>query len=393
MTPYRCLRPALFALDAERAHRLTLAAAALAGRVPGGLAALGAASRFEHPALAVETLGLRFSNPLGLAAGFDKDGALVTPLTALGFGFLELGTVTPRPQPGNPRPRMFRLAEDEAVINRLGFNNRGASALADRLAKLPARPIPLGVNLGKNRDTPLERAEEDYVAALRAVHALADYVVVNVSSPNTPGLRNLQGAAELRTILTAVLAERKALESLESKDGSGRGGGPRGGLSGAEQTGRRGGHKVPVLIKVAPDLAPADLEAAAQAALEGGADGMIATNTTLRRDGLGPGGLRGQARAEAGGLSGRPLLPLALDTVRRLHGLVHGRIPLVGVGGIASGADAYAFLGAGATLVQLYTGLVYQGPGLVRRIKRDLVRLLQRDGFASVAAAVGSGCR
>jgi len=392
MTPYRCLRPALFALDAERAHGLTVAAAALAGRVPGGLAVLSAASRFEHPALAVETLGLRFPNPVGLAAGFDKDGALPAPLAALGFGFLELGTVTPRPQPGNPRPRMFRLAEDEAVINRLGFNNRGAAALAARLAALRARPIPLGVNLGKNRDTPLERAAEDYVAALRAVYAAADYLVVNVSSPNTPGLRNLQGAAELHTILRALRAER---ESLERGNGRlDRHGGANGGAIG---TARRGGHdpaaSVPLLVKVAPDLDPADLEATAQAALDGGADGLIATNTTLRRDGLAPGGLRSSARAETGGLSGRPLRPLALDTVRRLHAVVRGRIPLIGVGGIAGAADAYAFLGAGATLVQLYTGLVYEGPGLVRRIKRELVRLLERDGFASVAAAVGSGCR
>jgi len=376
MMPYRCLRPALFALEAERAHGLTMAAAALVGRMPGGLAALNAAYRFEHPALAVETLGLRFSNPLGLAAGFDKDGALIAPLAALGFGFLELGTVTPRPQPGNPRPRMFRLPGDEAVINRLGFNNRGASALAERLAALPARPIPLGVNLGKNRDTPLERAAVDYVEALRAAHGVADYVVINVSSPNTPGLRSLQRAEELRTILRAVLAERDTLESADGRreGSSGHGSGP------------RSGHTVPLLVKVAPDLAPADLEATAQAALEAGADGLIATNTTLRRDGLSE-----FARSEAGGLSGRPLLPFALDTVRRLHGLVRGRVPLIGVGGIASAEDAYAFLGAGATLVQLYTGLVYQGPGLVRRIKQDLVRLLARDGLASVAEVAGSG--
>ncbi len=406
MTPYRCLRPALFALDAEQAHGLTLAAAALAARLPGGLAALSAANRFEHPALAIETLGMRFSNPLGLAAGFDKDGTGVAPLAALGFGFLELGTVTPRPQPGNPRPRLFRLPEDEAVINRLGFNNRGASALAARLAALPVRPIPLGVNLGKNRDTSLERAAEDYVAAFRAVHGVADYVVVNVSSPNTPGLRSLQGAAELRTILRAVLAERDALESHAESGGgaddrsrgpgSGQGSGRGSGQGGGRGSGRGSGHDVPLLVKIAPDLAPADLEATAQAALECGVDGLIATNTTLRREGLHGDGvpgapLRSAARTEAGGLSGRPLLPLALDTVRRLHGLLRGRIPLIGVGGIAGAADAYAFLCAGATLVQLYTGLVYQGPGLVRRIKQDLVRLLARDGLASVAAAVGSG--
>ena len=377
MTPHRrslygCLRPALFALDAERAHRLACSAAAWTGRMPGGLATLSGAYRYEHPALPVQALGLDFSNPIGLAAGFDKDGELAAPLAALGFGFLELGTVTPRPQPGNPRPRLFRLPEDRAVINRMGFNNAGAPALAARLAALPARPIPLGVNLGKNKDTPLERAGEDYVAALRAVYATADYLVVNVSSPNTPGLRSLQQAEELRTVLRAVLAERDAL----ARDTVRHSGGSR-----VLTAGRR----VPLLVKVAPDLAPADLEQAAQTALDAGVDGLIATNTTLRRDGL-----AGAARGEAGGLSGRPLKPLALDTVRRLHGLLRGRLPIVGVGGIASARDALDFLRAGASLVQVYTGLVYDGPGLVRRIKQDLVRLLEQEGFKSVGEAIGT---
>ncbi len=377
MTPrrrsaYCCIRPVLSALDAERAHRLACSAAALGARLPGGLAALSAAYRYEHPALAVEALGLKFSNPIGLAAGFDKDGELAAPLAALGFGFLELGTVTPRAQPGNPRPRLFRLPRERAVINRMGFNNAGAPALAARLAALKARPIPLGVNLGKNRDTPLERASEDYVAALRVVAAVADYVVVNVSSPNTPGLRSLQQADELRTILRAVLAERDAL-ALDTARSSGG--------SAVPSAGRR----VPLLVKFAPDLAPADLEQAAQVALDAGVDGLIATNTTLRRDGL-----EGAARTEAGGLSGPPLMPLALDTVRRLHRLLRGRVPIVGVGGIAGAEDALEFLRAGASLVQLYTGLVYEGPGLVRRIKQDLVRLLEREGFKSVAEAVGS---
>ena len=361
MTLYRCLRPLLFGLDAERAHRLTLASAAALARVPGALEAVSAAARFEHPALAVSAFGLRFSNPVGLAAGFDKDGKLAGPLAALGFGFLELGTVTPRAQPGNPRPRLFRLPEDGAIVNRMGFNNAGAAALAERLGKLRARPVPLGVNLGKNRDTPLERAAEDYAAALGAVYAVADYAVVNVSSPNTPGLRSLQQGAELRALLAAVLAERERR---------------------ARETGRR----VPLLVKFAPDLDPADLEAAAQAALDAGTDGLIAANTTLRRKGL-----RSAARGEAGGLSGRPLFPLALDAVRRLAGIVRGRVPIVGVGGISSAEDAYAFVRAGAALVQLYTGLVYRGPGVVREIQRGLVRLLERDGCASIAEAVGKG--
>jgi dihydroorotate dehydrogenase len=362
MTLYACLRPALFALDPERAHRLTLHSAALLAATPGGLATLSTVCRYEHPALALTALGLRFTNPLGLAAGFDKDGELATPLAALGFGFLELGTVTPRPQPGNPRPRLFRLPEDGAVINRMGFNNGGASALAERLRRLPARPVPLGVNLGKNKDTPMERAAEDYVAGLRAVREVADYLVVNVSSPNTPGLRSLQQADELGAIVRAL----------------------RGELDSAAVAARR----PPLLVKLAPDLDRESLERAVQAAVEAGAEGLIATNTTLRRDGL-----KGRFREEAGGLSGRPLFPLALETVRRVYSLVRGRVPLVGVGGISSPEDAYAFICAGAGLVQVYTALVYQGPGLVPRFKRGLVRLLERDGFRSIAEAVGADAK
>jgi dihydroorotate dehydrogenase len=357
---YRCVRPLLFSLDAERAHRLTFASAAVLAHLPGGLAAVSAISRFDHPALAVDVFGLRFPNPVGLAAGFDKDATLVPPLAAVGFGFLELGSVTPRPQPGNPRPRLFRLREDQGIINRMGFNNRGAVALAERLASLHARPIPLGVNLGKNKDTPLDRAAEDYVQALRAVGAVADYAVVNVSSPNTPGLRNLQQAAELQAILSATLRER-------------------------EQLARATGRVLPILVKFAPDLDPNDLETAVQASLDAGISGIIATNTTLQRDGL-----RSALGVEAGGLSGRPLFPLAVEAVRRIAGLTAGRIPVIGVGGIASAEDAYAFIRAGATLVQLYTGLVYQGPGVVRQIKRGLVRLLKQDGFERVSEAVGT---
>jgi len=361
MALYRCLRPLLFALDAERAHRLTCVSVAALANLPGGLAGISACARFEHPALAVDAFGLRFQNPVGLAAGFDKDGKLAQPLAALGFGFLELGTVTPRPQPGNPRPRLFRLPQDRAIVNRMGFNNAGAPALAEELGKLRRRPVPLGINLGKNRDTPLERAGDDYVAALRAVYTVADYAVVNVSSPNTPGLRGLQQGAELRALLTQVWAER-------------------------ERQGRETGRWVPLLVKFAPDLDAAQLEAGAQAALDAGADGFIASNTTLSREGL-----RSPGRREAGGLSGRPLFPLALETLRRLSGTVRGRVPLIGVGGIASAEHAYAFVRAGASLVQLYTGLVYMGPGVVREIKRGLVHLLERDGFATIAEAVGKG--
>ena len=361
MGVYPLLRPLLFALDAERAHRLTFATVAALARVPGALPAVRAALYFEHPSLRTMLWGRALGTPLGLAAGFDKDGLLIAPLDALGFGFLEVGTVTPWPQPGNPRPRLFRLPEDLALINRMGFNNRGAEALADRLARLEGAGLraPIGVNLGRNRDTPNERAREDYTAALRAVHRHAAYAVVNVSSPNTPGLRALQDRDSLRDLLAALRQEEARL---------------------AARTGRR----VPLLLKVAPDLESQALAGLAGVALAERVDGLIATNTTLTRPGL-----RAKPRDEPGGLSGRPLFGLALETVRRLRRLTHGDIPIVAAGGIFTGEDAYAMIRAGASAVQIYTALIYGGPGVVRRIKQELVELLRRDGFAQVEQAVG----
>jgi dihydroorotate dehydrogenase len=364
---YAIARPLLFALPAETAHRIVLHGLAAAGGVPGCLPLLRAlAGRPGRPgdaaALATRVWGLDFPSPLGLAAGLDKDGIALAPLLALGFGFVEAGTVTPRPQPGNPRPRLFRLPADRALINRMGFNNGGAAALAERLRALRSR-LPgaiVGVNLGKNRDTPLEQAAADYVAALAPVYPWADYLVVNVSSPNTPGLRDLQSRAGLQATLGAVTAART-------------------------QRVARGERRVPVLVKVAPELDAAALADVVAAALDTGCDGLIATNTTLGRAGL-----RSPRAGEAGGLSGAPLRPLALRAVATLHRLAGGRLPIVGVGGIDSAADAYAFIRAGAALVQVYTGLVYEGPALLRRIRRELPRLLARDGFATVAEAVGT---
>lgn len=371
MTPYALLRPLLFRLDAETAHRWMVRGVATLGALPGGPAAIGALWGGEHPALASTLWGRTFPNPIGLAAGFDKDGVLLGPLLALGFGFVEAGSVTPRPQPGNPRPRLFRLPEERALINRMGFNNAGAAALAARLAGLPRRAAPVGVNLGKNRDTPLEEAGADYCAALRAVHAGADYVVVNVSSPNTPGLRDLQHRALLERLIPAVCAERDRL-GREAALGAGQG----------------AARRLPLLVKLAPDLDEDALRDVLEVSRAAGVDGLIATNTSTGRAGL-----RGPLAAEAGGLSGRPLRPAALRAVAALYRLSGGRMPLVGVGGVGTAEDAYALIRAGASLVQVYTALVYEGPGLVPRLKQGLARLLARDGYSSVSQAVGADHR
>ena len=362
MQAFRFVGPLLRRLDPEVAHGLTLRALerGFGPRSPGP----------DDPILATRVWGRDFANPIGLAAGFDKDAVVIGPLFDLGFGFVEVGTVTPRPQAGNPRPRVFRLPEDRAVINRLGFAGAGAEAAARRLARWRAggaggRGIPggipggiLGVNLGKNRDS--KDAAADYAAGARALGRYADYLVINVSSPNTPGLRALQGRAELERLVEAV---RHALAEAQP------------------------GRVLPLLIKIAPDLEPADLEDIAAVALERGVDGLIATNTTVAR----PEELLGRHRAEAGGLSGRPLFAPATRVLAETYRLTGGRIPLIGVGGVASGADAYAKVRAGASLVQLYTGLIYEGPALIPRIKAGLAGLLRRDGFDSLGAAVGTG--
>ena len=352
---YRLARPLLQRLEPEAAHDLSLWALRH-GLVPKTNAP-------DDPILAQRLWGRDFANPIGLAAGYDKNATAVGPVLRLGFGFVEIGSVTPRPQPGNPKPRLFRLPEDEAVINRLGFNNRGAAAAAGSLARFRAGPTGgglVGVNLGKNKDS--ADAAADYAAGVRQLARYADYLVINVSSPNTPGLRALQGPAELEALLTRV---RAALaETLPER-------------------------AVPVLVKLAPDLTEADLEDIAAVALAQNLDGLIATNTTVAR----PDGLKGRHRAEAGGLSGRPLFAPSTAVLARLHRLTEGRLPLIGLGGVASGAEAYAKIRAGASLVQLYTALVYRGPGLVGAIKRDLAALLHRDGFASLGEATGADSR
>ena len=351
---YRLLRALLFLLPAETAHRITFAALRVALAPPPlrGLARRLLAPR--DPALRVEALGLTFPSPVGLAAGFDKDAAGFRQLGALGFGFVEVGTVTPLPQPGNPKPRLFRLRDDRALINRLGFNNRGMEAAAKRLRRRHAGVV-VGVNVGRNKATSDERAIDDYVEATRTLAPHADYVVVNVSSPNTPGLRDLQAVERLRPLLEAVRAEA-----------SGR----------------------PLLLKIAPDLADEDVDAVADLALDLRLDGIIATNTTIDRANLSSDPAEIEAIG-AGGVSGRPVAEKSLNILRRLRARVGDRLVLVAAGGIEDATGAWARIEAGATLVQLYTGFVYGGPATPARIARGLAAEARSRGYAGVQDAVG----
>ena len=344
--------PLLRCLDPETAHRAAIRALSWG---PGLQA-----RRADPPPLGQDVLGLHFPNPVGIAAGFDKDAEAVAPLFGVGFGFVEVGSITPKPQPGNPRPRVFRLTEDDAVINRYGFNSKGLDAAERRLAALRRRllPGPLGVNLGKNKTS--EDAAGDYRAGVKRLGPYADYLVVNVSSPNTPGLRALQGKESLKALIAEVQEELQALEN-----------------------------KPPLLLKIAPDLTAEDKRDIASVALESGLSGFIVSNTTIER----PDHLKSGLKTEAGGLSGKPLFAPSTALLSELYGLTEGRLPLIGVGGISSAADAYAKIRAGASLVQLYTALVYQGPGLVKRIKQGLLEALRQDGFQEIAQAVGADHR
>ncbi len=339
---------ALHRLDPERAHGLSIRALQ-AGLVPlPGIV--------TSPRLRTSLAGLDLPNPVGLAAGYDKNAEAVPPLARAGFGFVEVGAATPRAQPGNPRPRLFRLTEDRAVINRFGFNNEGAEAIAARLARAP-HAVPVGLNLGANKDSADRAADFSKVLAVAGPHV--DFATVNVSSPNTEKLRELQGKAALSALLSGVLATRDGLA-----------------------------RRIPVFLKIAPDLSAAELAGVAEVAQGCGIDGIIATNTTLARDGL-----TGAHRAEAGGLSGAPLFDRSTRVLARLSDLTEGKLPLIGVGGIFSADDAYAKIRAGATALQLYSALVYRGLSLVPEIARGLDGLLARDGFANVAEAVGTGRR
>jgi dihydroorotate dehydrogenase len=360
-------------LPAEAAHRAAFALIRSAAAVPGVSRALHRWLAPADPVLRVRALGCDLPGPLGLAAGFDKDATGTDALGALGFAFVEVGTLTAQPQPGNSRPRLFRLPRDRALVNRLGFNNRGAAAAAARLrARRPAEGrLTVGVNIGKTRTVPESQAPADYAASARLLGGTADYVVVNVSSPNTPGLRDLQAPARLRPVLVAV---RAAL------DACGTAGRPRG----------RGGRRIPLLVKIAPDLADDDIDAIADLAVELGLDGIIATNTTVSRDHL-DSDPAAVAAAGSGGLSGPPLQQRALEVLRRLRARVGDRLTLVAAGGIENADDAWERVQAGATLLQAYTGFVYGGPLWPHRVQAGLARRIRDAGFISLQQAVGTG--
>jgi dihydroorotate dehydrogenase len=366
---YRILfRLVLRRLPAETAHRVSFTLLRLVASAPGAAALMRRVLGPRDPVLRVRALGLEFAGPLGLAAGFDKDAEGFEALGALGFGFVEVGTVTGAPQPGNPRPRLFRLPADRALVNRMGFNNRGSAAAAARLARWrrggPGRSrggsLVVGANIGKTKAVPQGEAVADYVASASRLAEVADYLVVNVSSPNTPGLRNLQAVAQLRPLLAGV---REALD-------------------------RSAGRRVPLLVKIAPDLADEDVDAVADLALELGLDGIIATNTTVSRDGLASAPAQ-VAAAGAGGLSGAPLRDRSLHVLRRLRARTGDRLVLVSVGGVETAEDAWQRIEAGATLVQAYTGLVYGGPLWPHRIHAGLAARTRKAGHSSIAAAVG----
>ena len=335
------LTPLLRLIDPETAHGLALRALRFG---------LAGSAKVDDPRLEVHAMGLRFANPLGLAAGFDKNAVALLPLSRLGFGFVEAGTVTPRPQAGNPRPRLFRLIEDRAVINRMGFNNDGLAAYVANLARRPTG-LPVGGNIGINKEG--ADPERDYPLMVKALARLVDYIVINVSSPNTPGLRDLQGEARLRSILAAI----------------------------AEQAPEH----PPLLVKIAPDLAVDGLESVVEAAIAGGAAGLIVSNTTIARPKL-----ASRHANQAGGLSGAPLFAPSTDMLRRTARIAARRIVLIGVGGIGSGADILAKIRAGASLVQVYSALAYEGPALVPRLLHELLNELTRQGFGSVEAAIGA---
>lgn len=346
---YGLFRPLLFRLDAERAHNLTLTLLRVAGNLPITNYLMRELFDFRDPRLHVDVFGIQFKNPVGLAAGYDKNGVAVRGLSALGFGHIEIGTVTRSAQVGNPRPRIHRVPGSLALINSMGFPNAGMDAIPPTsLAEESAGGIRFGINIGKSKDTPLERAAEDYAELLKSVHAHTDYVAINVSSPNTPGLRNLQSRAAVNDLLRALTQVRDELTP-----------------------------RVPLLMKISPDLHETEIDDVLDAVMSCGVDGIIATNTTISRDGVPPMNV-------PGGLSGAPLRSRSTQVIRYITQKTRGALPIIGVGGILNAVDAIEKVRAGARLVQVYTGLVYRGPGLVGEINRELIRICEREGLRNI---------
>ena len=356
---YSFFRPFIFKLDPETAHHLVIRGLAIMQSIPVIKKRFEQQTSLYDQRLTTECLGLTFSNPIGLAAGFDKHAHVYPALAALGFGFVEVGTLTPRPQAGNPKPRIFRLADEQALINRMGFNNKGIEQAKASFSHLPRPTIPIGINLGKNKDTPNELATEDYVQGLSLLYPYGDYFVINVSSPNTKGLRKLQDQAALSQLLTSLLTKRAEL---------------------TEQT----NIKRPLLLKIAPDLSEEELSKIVTTAIESKIDGIIATNTTLSRDGL-----KSAHKEELGGLSGKPLNTHSTKIIRSIYRITQGKLPIVGVGGVFSGQDAYEKIRAGANLIQIYTSMIYHGPFAAKMITQQLLELLIRDQVSSISEIVG----
>jgi len=358
------LKPLLFCLNPEKAHHLTMKSMNIAGKFN----IIASALRFfygsgKHGSLEVQLGGIKYLNPVGLAAGLDKNGVAVRAFSAIGFGFLEVGTVTPKPQLGNELPRLFRLPSDQALINRMGFNNVGSLQMRANLKQAGKQKIPIAVNIGKNKATSNEQALDDYVACIRQLYEYGDFFVVNISSPNTPQLRNLQHGDELSKLLSAIKIEMEQQSKLHD------------------------GTTKPVWVKIAPDVTDTELEQMVATIAASGMFGIIATNTTLSRQGL-----THRNAGESGGLSGRPLLQRSTEVIRRIYKQTNGKLPIIGSGGISTAEEAYDKIRAGASLVEVYTALIYEGPGLIKQINRGLLRLMARDGFTHISQAVGVDC-
>ncbi|GFR38340.1 dihydroorotate dehydrogenase (quinone) [Insulibacter thermoxylanivorax] len=357
----KIVKPILFRMNPETAHHLTISGLRIAQAVPGAMAVVRAAySSPQLPELRQTLWGMDFPNPIGLAAGLDKNGEAAKAFSYMGFGFIEVGTVTPRAQNGNERPRLFRLPEDSALINRMGFNNEGADKMRAYLEKVTRRPIPIAINIGKNKVTPNEHAVQDYLDCLRILYDVGDFFAVNISSPNTPNLRKLQHGDDLRDLLHAVIAERDRLAK------------------------ERKAKAKPVVVKIAPDLSDEEIEQCVETISQAGIDGIIATNTTIKREGL-----KHPNAIESGGLSGKPLKQRAVEVIRQVYRLTEGRIPILGSGGVFTGDDAYEMIRAGASLVEIYTSFIYRGPTINKTLNQELSNLLRRDGFTHISEAVG----